>query len=188
MRIRFLALLLVLSGCATAPPEAPHARGDSIRFVSKSGVATANGVFHEWRILAASVAPDDLGRSFVEIEIDVASVDTGVARRDDHLRNADFFEVERWPKARVRVFGVQPRESGAGIGAQFSARFDVQIRDHRETLDGEFTLLSERPLIVEGRIEIDRTAFGIGSAKRWWNPMSPGEAVPIHFRVTLESP
>jgi polyisoprenoid-binding protein YceI len=33
----------------------------------------------------------------VEVTIDASSINTGNARRDDHLRSADFFEVEKYP-------------------------------------------------------------------------------------------
>jgi polyisoprenoid-binding protein YceI len=33
----------------------------------------------------------------VEVEVDVASIYTGVDRRDNHLRSADFFDVEKFP-------------------------------------------------------------------------------------------
>jgi polyisoprenoid-binding protein YceI len=41
---------------------------------------------------------DDPVRGMVEIEIDVDSIDTREAQRDAHLRSADFFEVEKYPK------------------------------------------------------------------------------------------
>jgi polyisoprenoid-binding protein YceI len=34
----------------------------------------------------------------VEVSIDTASVNTGVAKLDDHLKGADFFNVEKFPK------------------------------------------------------------------------------------------
>lgn len=34
----------------------------------------------------------------VRVEIDAASVDTGIKQRDDHLRSADFFDVSKFPK------------------------------------------------------------------------------------------
>jgi len=37
--------------------------------------------------------PDDAG---VEVTINAASVDTGVADRDGHLRGADFFDAEKF--------------------------------------------------------------------------------------------
>jgi polyisoprenoid-binding protein YceI len=40
------------------------------------------------------------GESKVTVDIDVASIDTKVAQRDQHLRSADFFNVTQFPKAR----------------------------------------------------------------------------------------
>lgn len=39
----------------------------------------------------------DPTRSTVEVEMDVASLDTREPKRDDHLRSADFLEVEKYP-------------------------------------------------------------------------------------------
>jgi polyisoprenoid-binding protein YceI len=41
--------------------------------------------------------PADPAATTVEVEIDVASVYTGVDRRDNHLRSSDFFDVEKFP-------------------------------------------------------------------------------------------
>ncbi len=37
--------------------------------------------------------------SKVSVEIDTASVDTNLAKRDKHLRSSDFLEVDKYPKA-----------------------------------------------------------------------------------------
>ena len=42
--------------------------------------------------------PADPARASVEVEIDVAGIYTGVDRRDNHLRSADFFDAEKFPK------------------------------------------------------------------------------------------
>jgi polyisoprenoid-binding protein YceI len=42
--------------------------------------------------------PTDPASASVEVEIDVAGIYTGVDRRDNHLRSADFFGVEKFPK------------------------------------------------------------------------------------------
>ncbi len=55
---------------------------------------------------------DDPGRSYVEAEIDVASIDTGVEDRDNHLRSGDFFHAEAHPKLTFRSTHVQPTGDG----------------------------------------------------------------------------
>lgn len=40
----------------------------------------------------------DVSKSKLTVSVDVASVNTNVKDRDDHLRSADFFEVEKFPK------------------------------------------------------------------------------------------
>jgi polyisoprenoid-binding protein YceI len=40
-------------------------------------------------------------------EIDLASIHTGAEQRDDHIRSADFFEVEKYPKMTYRSSGVR---------------------------------------------------------------------------------
>lgn len=40
---------------------------------------------------------NDITRSRVDVSIDVASVNTGIKQRDDHLRSPDFFDVAKYP-------------------------------------------------------------------------------------------
>ena len=51
---------------------------------------------------------DDPARSNVEAEIDMTTLDTGNTDRDDHVRSADFFEVERYPTMTFRSTSVEP--------------------------------------------------------------------------------
>lgn len=48
----------------------------------------------------------------VDAEIDVASINTGEPGRDDHLRNADFFHVEKFPKITFKSTKVVPAAGG----------------------------------------------------------------------------
>jgi polyisoprenoid-binding protein YceI len=57
------------------------------RFTDVSGVVT--------------IAPDPAD-STLEVLIGMASVNSGSDARDDHLRSADLFDVERWPTAMYR--------------------------------------------------------------------------------------
>lgn len=44
----------------------------------------------------------------VTVEIDMASVDTGNEKRDGHLKTADFFDVEKFPKMTFESIVVEP--------------------------------------------------------------------------------
>jgi len=44
--------------------------------------------------------------------IDAASIDTGVAHRDDHLRGPDFFDAEKFPTLEFSSTGVQVAKDG----------------------------------------------------------------------------
>jgi polyisoprenoid-binding protein YceI len=47
-----------------------------------------------------------------EIVIDPASIDTGVKKRDDHLRSADFFEVHTYPEINFSINKFRAAPSG----------------------------------------------------------------------------
>jgi polyisoprenoid-binding protein YceI len=59
-------------------------------------IATVKGRFAD---IQGTVVIDesDPAKSEVDVIIAAASIDTRVAQRDDHLRSADFFDVEKFP-------------------------------------------------------------------------------------------
>ena len=64
-------------------------------------IATVKGRFG---VVHGSVQTDDAdpAKGLAEIEIDVDSIDTREPQRDAHLRSADFFDVEKFPKITFR--------------------------------------------------------------------------------------
>jgi polyisoprenoid-binding protein YceI len=67
--------------------------GFKVRHMMVSNVKGDFGKF------SGTVQIDDknLAQSKVQVHIDTASIDTGVAKRDDHLRGGDFLEVAKYP-------------------------------------------------------------------------------------------
>ena len=61
--------------------------------------------------------------SSVEVQIEVASVDTHEAQRDAHLRSGDFFEAEKHPQITFKSTGVDAKGAGA-----LALRGDLTIR------------------------------------------------------------
>lgn len=60
-------------------------------------VSTVSGEFRKYRALI-DIDDTAIEKSSVSVTIDTASIDTGIAKRDDHLRSADFFDVSKFPE------------------------------------------------------------------------------------------
>lgn len=69
------------------------------------GISSVRGRFTEFSAVI-EVAPDDVTKSRVEAVIQAASIDTGNAMRDGHLKSADFLDVERFPEITYRSTGL----------------------------------------------------------------------------------
>lgn len=70
-------------------------------------IATVKGRFAE---VSGTLQADeaDPARTSIEIEIGAASIDTRVEERDQHLRSADFLDVESHPKITFRSRRIEP--------------------------------------------------------------------------------
>jgi polyisoprenoid-binding protein YceI len=58
------------------------------------------------------VTAEDPLKSEVTATIDMTSIDTANAVRDEHLRTADFFEVDKYPAMSYRSTGIRPDGDG----------------------------------------------------------------------------
>ncbi len=52
--------------------------------------------------------PLDVAAATVEVAIDATTLYTGVEKRDQHLKSADFFEVDRYPAMHFKSTRVEP--------------------------------------------------------------------------------
>lgn len=110
---------------------------------------------------ALTIADDKLA-STVNAQVEMGSVDTGDAGRDEHLRSADFFDVEKFPTMSFTSTGLR------GDGAEYVLTGDLTIKGVTKSveLDLEFEGVSPDPwggtrvgFSAEG--EINRRDFGL---------------------------
>jgi polyisoprenoid-binding protein YceI len=71
---------------------------------------------------ATVVIADEITASSVEVVIDMASVSSGDQSRDDHLRSAEFFDVDHHPLATFRSAGVVTNGSSGSIAGELTIR------------------------------------------------------------------
>ena len=143
------------------------------------GLHTVRGRFRNFDG-AYSVSP---GGTEIELTIDVASIDTGVARRDEHLRSPDFFFVALHPVARFRSTHVTGLGNGdvhvsgelEAAGTRVPLAFDASVR----VIDGE--------LEVEATTTVDQGRFGMSEGPL--GNVRPPTKVRVKARlVRVESP
>ena len=132
---------------------------------------------------ALQLDDSDPGKSWVEVTIDAASIDTGTAQRDTHLRSADFFDVETYPDLRFRSTRVEDVGDG-----RLRVVGELTIRDTtREiVLDAEPAGRGMDPWGNErigfvARTSIDRKDFGLQ-----WNQLLEAGGVLVGDRVDIE--
>lgn len=102
----------------------------SIRHLGLSKVRGRFDKFDAW--LEVGTSPED---TRVEATVDMASVDTNQADRDEHLRGADFFYVEKYPEMRF----MSTRITGAGSDWKMAGQLTLLGETHPFELDVEFS-------------------------------------------------
>lgn len=97
--IRVIATIAVLAipAFASAAPWSIDADHSSVGFkVRHMMVSNVKGDFGKVNGVV-DINDKDLTQSKVNVTIDTASINTGVAKRDEHLKSADFFDVAKYP-------------------------------------------------------------------------------------------
>ena len=59
-------------------------------------IANVKGVFERFKG-TVTIEEKDITKSKVDVSIEMASINTNIAKRDDHLRSPDFFDVAKFP-------------------------------------------------------------------------------------------
>ncbi len=112
-------------------------RRSSVEFRARSiwGLAAVNGHFAEYQ------GRLDLGAApAIELTIDAASLDTGNRKRDEHLRSADFFDVENHPRVRFVSDSVELHGNTLKVHGRLTARdrsIPVELDADLHETDGE---------------------------------------------------
>lgn len=116
------------------------------------GLATVTGRFTEFTG-EGSAGAGVSGR----VVIAAASVRTGIGKRDNHLRSADFFDVETHPDITVQVTGLEPSDDSLRLTTVLTVRGvskPVELPVDAEVLD-------DGALRLSGRCEVQRDDFGV---------------------------
>jgi polyisoprenoid-binding protein YceI len=98
------------------------------------------------------------GAVFGRLDIRAASVRTGIGKRDEHLRSADFFDVGRFPDISVVVTAVEPT---TGNAADLKAAVTIKGVNAPLRLPVNITVLGDGSVRVSTKTKVDRTQFNL---------------------------
>ena len=95
-----------------------------------------------FRDISGAIVIDEIPeRSSVEVTIDAASIDTGDERRDEHLRSADFLDVEHYSVIRFVSVAVEPMPPLTNLDVgHWQVDGDLTIRDVTRRISLELEL------------------------------------------------
>jgi polyisoprenoid-binding protein YceI len=128
------------------------------------------------------VTSDDPLGSSVAAQIDLASIDTGNERRDNHLRSADFFEVKTYPAMSYRSTAIRRADDGWIIDGDLTLHgvtrpVPLAVEANRFGPDPD----GARRARFTATAQISRADFGVG---RWAGGGAVvGGKVPISLRI-----
>jgi len=118
------------------------------------------------------------------ITADVNDINTGDAKRDGHLRSADFFDVEQHPVITFKSNAVFPNGEG-----RYTASGDLTIRHITRPVSFDIELNGIRPsaqgsqhLGASATITIDRTDFDL----TWNMPIPNGVVVGEKVKIDVD--
>ena len=120
---------------------------------------------------------DELAQSVANVTIQTASVTTGTADRDGHLRSADFFDVENFPEMTFR--------STSFDGDTLAGDLTIKGITKPVTLDVEFNGVATDPwgnekAAFEAEGELNRTDWGLT-----WNANLEKGGVLVSEKIKL---
>jgi polyisoprenoid-binding protein YceI len=124
------------------------------------GLTTVRGHFNT---LAGELSIDSSGAAQGELRIDAASLDTGNARRDKHLRSADFFGADEHPQV---VFTPSAVRHADDATLEIDGR--LAIAGHEEPLTLRVDAVHAAPeLTLRATTIVDRRRFRMN-----WRPLA----------------
>jgi len=114
----------------------------------------------KFKTLDATIAFDqnNLAASSIEAAVDVNSIDSDNAMRDNHLKAEDYFDAAKYPKITMKSTSFKKKAGNNYVGI-----FNVTIKGKTKAVEVPFTYTeSANVALFKGSFKINRKDFGVG--------------------------
>ena len=127
---------------------------------------------------------DKFDKSKVNVNVEIASVDTGVQKRDDHLKSPEFFDAAKFPSMKFESTAV----SGTPEDFKMTGNLTIKGVTKKVVFDGKYLGsvkdgYGQDKTAFQAKTKINRKDFGLT-----WNKMveagpTVGDEVTIDLRI-----
>lgn len=170
--VLFTLVLALLVGTPLAQAQAEQWEIDqdhsNVYFDVQHTFVTVRGLFEDF---SGTVVfdPANFETARFDFTVNVASINTNVTRRDDHLRSADFFEAREFPRMTFTTTKVKHVQ-----GDEYALEGDLTIKDmtRRITVPMQYFGMRENPLKpgqmvagIEIEFTVDRLEYKVGTGQ-----------------------
>lgn len=134
--------------------------------------------FESFTVKKATFDPQNIEGGTATIEVDLASLKTGSAKRDKHLSTADYIDTSQFTTMTIDVGNVKKQQ-----GNTYSADAKVALRGVEKTYPVTFEVVEAKDdwIRVKGEHEFPRLDFKVGKEKT-----GPDESVAHDLTVKLQ--
>ena len=171
------AMVLAMPSLAAAAPAAwtVDKAASRLSFKSSFGGEAFEGTFRRWDAQIA-FDPKALAASRVVVTVEIGSVATGDAERDQAIPTDDWFAARKFPRATFTSRGF--KDLGGG---RYQAMGDLSIRDVTRPIVLPFTLqITGAQARMSGQVSVNRGVFGVGQGQ-----FKSAETVPLDVVVNV---
>nr|WP_225444390.1 YceI family protein [Pseudomarimonas arenosa] len=157
--------------------------GSELRFEAMAQGERFEGQFNSFHT-RFEFDPASPEKAKLEVKIDLGSVDTANAERDELLVSQDFFAVEQENQARFEAEQIHASAEG------YTAGGTLTLKSTAKPVAFKFTFLVSadgQSAVLEGQTTLDRLDFGIGGGD-WADEEMIGREVQVRTRVQLRRP
>lgn len=160
LRNGITAIALLVTIISFGQTYTPTDAGSKVHFVIKNFGINTRGSFDG---LAGSITfdPANLSTASFNVTVDAKTVDTDIEARDNHLRKAEYFDVEKYPKISFKSTKITATNKD-GYLYMFGV---ITIKNVSKEISFPFSQTSkDGGILFKGDFRLNRKEFGVGGS------------------------
>jgi len=147
--------------------------------IGNLGLSSVDGTIEEMKGIVKFDA-NNLSSSKFDVTVSPSTIDTENEERDEHLKNEDFFDIEKYKTVRFVSSSIYKK------GNQYIAKGKLTLLNTTKEIEIPFSVKeSNGKTIFEGEIEINRFHYGL-AAESYKSTFSVGKTAEVKIICVVE--